>query len=87
MICRTTVLPSLTPPVRVCFERVYSSNVELDVACTTGAIGNMRLESEARRPSVLEQHYVHGKWRIVKIYVKGKLSEIIVNRTESQATN
>ena len=73
--------------MRVCFGVVYRSNVELKVAATTGANGNMRLESEARRPSVLEQHYVHGKWRIVKIYVKGKLSEIIVNRTENQATH
>jgi len=43
----------------------------------------MRLESESRRASVLEEHYIHGRWRIVKIYVKGKLSEIIVNRCES----
>jgi hypothetical protein len=42
----------------------------------------MRLESEARKLSVLEQHYIHGKWKIVKIYVKGKLREIIVNRIE-----
>jgi hypothetical protein len=42
----------------------------------------MRLESEARKAAVLEQHYVHGKWRIVKIYVKGQLREIIVHHCE-----
>lgn len=66
---------------------VYTSNVEPDLATNVGANGKLRLESEARRPSVLEQHYVHGKWRIVKIYVRGKLTEIIVNRTENQATD
>ncbi|HYB84935.1 MAG TPA: hypothetical protein VED86_06360 [archaeon] len=38
-----------------------------------------------RRSYVTEQHYIHGKWRIVKIYFKGKLSEIIVNRREEQS--
>jgi hypothetical protein len=42
----------------------------------------MRLESENRRSSTLEQHFVHGKWRIIKVYVHGKLSEIIVQRKE-----
>jgi len=45
----------------------------------------MRLESEVRRLDVTEQRYVHGKWRIVKIYFKGKLSEIIVNRRDEQS--
>jgi len=44
----------------------------------------MRLESEVRRLDVTEQRYVHGKWRIVKIYFKGKLREIVVNRREEQ---
>ncbi|HXZ90557.1 MAG TPA: hypothetical protein VEG61_05795 [Candidatus Dormibacteraeota bacterium] len=47
----------------------------------------MRLESEIRRFCVTEQRYVHGKWRIVKIYFKGKLSEIIVNHREEQSTD
>jgi hypothetical protein len=47
----------------------------------------MRLESEVRRPYVTEQRYVHGKWRIVKIYFKGKLSEIIVNHREEQSVD
>ena len=42
----------------------------------------MRLESENRGSSTLEQHFVHGMWRITKIYVHGKLSEIIVERRE-----
>jgi hypothetical protein len=47
------------------------------------AHGYMRLESEARRSHIVEQHYVHGKWRIVKIYMNGQLREIIVNCRES----
>jgi len=42
----------------------------------------MRLESEIRRPSIVEQHFVYGKWRIVRIYVRGVLEEIIVKRRE-----
>jgi len=38
----------------------------------------MRLESEIRKSYTLEQHYVHGRWKIIKIYVRGKLREIIV---------
>jgi hypothetical protein len=45
----------------------------------------MRLESEVRRPPVTEQRYVHGKWRIVKIYFKGELSEIIVKLRQKQS--
>jgi hypothetical protein len=47
----------------------------------------MRLESEVRNPNTLRQSYVHGKWRIVKIYVKGQLREIIVNMREEQETD
>jgi len=47
----------------------------------------MRLESEARKESLLEQCYTHGKWRIVKIYVKGDLLEIIVNHREEYTSN
>jgi hypothetical protein len=46
----------------------------------------MRLESEVRRSSILEQHYVHGRWRIIKVYVKGDLREIIVKRREEYHT-
>lgn len=42
----------------------------------------MRLESEVRRSSTLEQHFVHGRWKIVKIYVRGELREIIVKRRD-----
>jgi len=45
----------------------------------------MRLESEVHRLNVTEQRYVHGKWKIVKIYFKGKLTEIMVNRREEQS--
>ncbi|HUK50285.1 MAG TPA: hypothetical protein VLV18_04560 [Terriglobales bacterium] len=45
----------------------------------------MRLEYQARRAAILEQHYVHGKWRITKIYVKGKLAEIVVTRLDESA--
>jgi len=31
---------------------------------------------------MLEQHYVHGKWEIVRIYVRGVLHEIIVRCRE-----
>jgi len=48
---------------------------------------NMRLESESRRANVLEQRYTHGNWTIVKIFIKGKLCEIIVNRREEQVGN
>jgi len=48
---------------------------------------NMRLESEARRANVLEQRFIHGNWTIVKIFIKGKLCEIIVNRREQQTVN
>ena len=44
----------------------------------------MRLESEIRSPYITEKRYVHGKWRIVKIYFKGQLKEIIVNHLEQQ---
>jgi hypothetical protein len=44
----------------------------------------LRLESEIRRSSTLEQHFVHGKWEITKIYVNGDLHEIAVKcRDES----
>lgn len=39
----------------------------------------MRLEHEVRKRSTVEQHFTHGDWRIVKIYVHGELSEIKVN--------
>ena len=38
----------------------------------------MRLESETRKLSTLEQHFVHGRWEIVRIYVRGVLREIQV---------
>jgi len=47
----------------------------------------MRLESEARKEGLLEQRYTHGKWRIIKIYVKGELREIIVNHREEYSFN
>ena len=31
----------------------------------------MRLESEVRKFPKLERHFVHGKWRIIKVYVRG----------------
>jgi len=42
----------------------------------------MRLESEVRKYSTLEQRFVHGKWRITKVYVYGALREIIVKSRE-----
>jgi hypothetical protein len=42
----------------------------------------LHLEYEERRATTLEQRYVHGKWRIIKIYVKGELREVIVARRE-----
>jgi hypothetical protein len=56
------------------------------MGAATGANREMHLESEVRKPSILEQRYSHGKWRIVKIFVRGRLSEIIVNHREEQAT-
>ncbi len=44
----------------------------------------MRLESEVRRYSTLEQHFIHGRWAIVKIFVKGELREIVVKHREHQ---
>jgi hypothetical protein len=46
----------------------------------------MRLEAEVRRSSILEQHFVHGKWKIVRIYIRGVLREIVVKRKEDQST-
>lgn len=46
----------------------------------------MRLEAEVRRLNLLEQQYTHGIWRIVKIYVNGKLREIAVNRREEHVS-
>ena len=40
----------------------------------------LRLEYEVRKAVLLEQHFVHGDWRIVKIYLRGKLQEIVVRR-------
>jgi hypothetical protein len=45
----------------------------------------MRLESEVRRPYITEKRYVHGKWRITKIYFKGQLKEIIVTHLEEHS--
>jgi hypothetical protein len=42
----------------------------------------MRLESEVRRSEVLERHFVHGKWAIVKVYIRGELREIVVKIRE-----
>jgi hypothetical protein len=42
----------------------------------------LHLESEIRKFSTLEQHFVHGKWRIVKVFVGGELHEIIVRHRE-----
>jgi hypothetical protein len=42
----------------------------------------MRLESEVRRSEVLEQHFIHGKWAIVKVYIRGELREIVVRARE-----
>ena len=39
----------------------------------------MRLEHETRNSSRIEQHFVHGEWRIAKTYVHGELVEIKVN--------
>jgi len=47
-----------------------------------GANGPMRLESEVRKSEVLEQHFVHGKWAIVKVYIRGELREIVVRSRE-----
>ena len=47
----------------------------------------MRLESEVRRPDFTEKRYVHGKWRIVKIYFKGQLREIIVNHLDEHSVD
>ncbi|MGA2973320.1 MAG: hypothetical protein ABSE39_11980 [Candidatus Bathyarchaeia archaeon] len=46
----------------------------------------MRLESEVRRSAILEQHFVHGKWNIIKIFIKGELREIIVRSREGLHT-
>ena len=64
---------------------VQTSNLQLTILNTIRYF-EMRLESEIRRSYVTEQCYVHGKWRIVKIYFRGKLSEIIVNHREEQLT-
>ena len=40
----------------------------------------MRLEYEVRKAAILEQHFVHGDWRITKIFTRNKLDRIIVNR-------
>jgi len=61
---------------------VYTSNLELTGVCSNGVSGIMRLESEARKASLVEKHYVHGKWKIIKIYMRGELREIIVKRSE-----
>jgi len=66
----------------VCVVRVYSCNLEQVAHLDSGVDGDMRLESEARKESFLEQRYTHGKWRITKIYIKGELREIIVNHRE-----
>ncbi len=46
----------------------------------------MRLESEVRWASILEQHYVHGRWKIIKVYVKGDLHEIVVKLRDDYET-
>ncbi|MGA8904255.1 MAG: hypothetical protein WB661_04525 [Candidatus Bathyarchaeia archaeon] len=46
----------------------------------------MRLESEVRRSAILEQHFVHGRWKIIKVYIKGELREIIVRSSEGYHT-
>jgi hypothetical protein len=46
----------------------------------------MRLEAEVRRSEVLEQHYVHGKWAIVKVYIRGELREILVKSREAESS-
>jgi len=43
----------------------------------------MRIESEVRSSSTLEQHFVHGRWKIIRIYVRGVLKEIVVKRREA----
>lgn len=45
----------------------------------------MKLESEVRRLSFLEQHFTDGRWKIIKIYVRGELHEIVVKCTEGTA--
>lgn len=47
-----------------------------------GANCSMRLESEIRKLSTLEQRFVHGRWRIIKIYIRGKLHEIVVKHKD-----
>jgi len=45
----------------------------------------MRLESEKRYLSTLEQHFVEGKWKIIKVYVRGELHEMTVRCIEGLA--
>jgi hypothetical protein len=42
----------------------------------------MHLEFEVRKAASLEQHFVHGRWDIIKIYIRGELREIIVRSRE-----
>jgi hypothetical protein len=42
----------------------------------------LHLESENRGSHTVKQQFVHGKWHITKIYVHGRLSEIIVERRD-----
>ena len=51
-----------------------------------GANGPMRLEAEVRRSEVLEQHFVHGKWAIVKVYIRGELREIVVRSRDGHSS-
>jgi hypothetical protein len=61
---------------------VQTANLASVLIFMQGADGPMRLESEVRKSEVLEQHFVHGKWAIVKVYVRGKLREIMVRNRE-----
>lgn len=58
------------------------ANLQCADSRVKGANPPMRLESEVRRSSTLEQHFVHGRWTIIKLYVKRELREIVVRRRD-----
>jgi hypothetical protein len=78
---------SLSRPVP-CFATPKSKRLIYyqQVVNCQGAHNPMRLESEVRRSEVLERHYVHGKWVIVKVYIRGELREIVVRSREGDSS-
>lgn len=61
---------------------VQTANLDAMVPQQDGVLNSMRLESEVRRYSTVEQHYLHGRWVIVKVFVRGELTEIAVKHRQ-----